>query len=200
MNEALLLITERLENRQSLQALMPKRVWDAALDERIAELPLALSTAPQADRPALIALKAGLHLLNESLGASHAYAQEIEDDATGCYWHGIMHRMEGDFSNANYWFRMAGAHPAMQRLQDRAADWVRNGTVLSDVPEGAIRDGLAEIARRTRWNASAFTGLVQLQESGRSAEDARGALEYVQHLELAELFAHTWQAAKHALG
>ena len=88
----------------TLQALMPKRAWDAELEQQIEDLPLITAATPRADLPALIALKAGLHLLNESLAASHAHAQEIEDDATGCYWHGIMHRMEGDFSNANYWF------------------------------------------------------------------------------------------------
>ncbi|MBM7566813.1 hypothetical protein [Paenibacillus sacheonensis] len=189
MNNDLEQIAERLESRQTLQALMPKKAWDADLDGRIAKLP------PSA-RPAHIALKAGLHLLNESLAASHSYSQEIEDDPTGCYWHGIMHRMEGDFSNANYWFHIAGSHPAMQKLQDRAADWVRNSTILNDVPDGAVRDGLAAIARQTRWNPSAFTSLVSLQESGKISEETRSALEYVQHLELTELFSHTRHAAR----
>ncbi|NBD26615.1 hypothetical protein [Paenibacillus glycinis] len=199
MYKALTSIAERLESRQPLQALMPKHAWDAALEQQIEDLPLITAATPRADLPALIALKAGLHLLNESLAASHAHAQEIEDDATGCYWHGIMHRMEGDFSNANYWFHMAGAHPAMQRLQERSADWVRNSTILNDLPDGAIRDGLAAIARQARWNASAFTGMISLQESGSVSEESRGALEYLQHLELTELFAHTQQAARHAI-
>jgi hypothetical protein len=197
MNKELTQIVERLENRQTLQVLMPKQAWDGALDQRIAEVPLAAK--PRSDRPELIALRAGLHLLNESLDASHAQSQEIEDDATGCYWHGIMHRMEGDFSNANYWFHMAGAHPAMQKLQDRAADWVRNSTILNDLPDGAVRDGIAAIGRQVRWNASGFTGMVALQESGGSPEETRSALEYIQHLELTELFAHTQQAARHLL-
>ncbi|QHW33322.1 hypothetical protein GZH47_22690 [Paenibacillus rhizovicinus] len=199
MNNELTLIVERLETRQTLQALMPEKAWDAALDQRIAELPIITAATPSGDKTELIALMAGLHLLNESLDASHAHAQEIEDDPTGAYWHGIMHRMEGDFSNANYWFHNAGPHPAMQKLQDRAADWVRNSTVLSDLPEGAVRDGIAAIARQVRWNASAFTAMVALQESGGSSEDTRGALEYIQHLELEELFAHTEQAARHLL-
>jgi hypothetical protein len=39
----------------------------------------------------------------------------------GAYWHGIMHRMEGDAYNAGYWFRRIGAHPAFPRLQQEAA-------------------------------------------------------------------------------
>lgn len=197
MNKELTMIAERLETRQSLQALMPKQIWDAELDRQIDELALLAADTPRDAKAALIALKAGLHLLNESLDASHAHSQEIEDDATGCYWHGIMHRMEGDFSNANYWFHMAGQHPAMQRLQDRAADWVKNSTVLNDLPDGAVRDGLAAIGKANRWNASAFTGMVSLQESGSITEETRGAIEYVQHLELLELFAYTRNAARH---
>ncbi|WP_219838611.1 hypothetical protein [Paenibacillus sp. R14(2021)] len=201
MNHALALIVKQLESRQTLQALMPKQAWDASLEQQIAELPLITAGTPRSARPALIALKAGLHLLNESLDASHGQSQEIEDDATGCYWHGIMHRMEGDFSNANYWFSMAGQHPAMEKLQERAADWVQNSTVLSDIPEGAIREGLAAIRRQVRWMPSEFTSMVALasRTSGNRSDEARSAVEYVQHLELMELFAYTQHAAKHVL-
>ncbi|WP_308635673.1 hypothetical protein [Paenibacillus silvisoli] len=199
MKNSLALIIERLESRQTMQALSPKQVWDAALDQEIEALPLLSAATPKAVVPALIALKAGLHLLNESLDASHAQSQEIEDDSTGCYWHGIMHRMEGDFSNANYWFSMAGAHPAMERLQARAADWLQNSVILGDLPDGEIREGLQLMRRQVRWNAPAFTSMIALQESEPIGEEARGALEYVQHLELMELFAYTHQAAKQAV-
>ncbi|WP_206098461.1 hypothetical protein [Paenibacillus montanisoli] len=199
MKNSLALIIERLESRQTMQALSPKQVWDAALDQEIAALPLISAATPKAAVPALIALKAGLHLLNESLDASHAQSQEIEDDPTGCYWHGIMHRMEGDFSNANYWFSMAGSHPAMERLQSRAADWLQNSVILGDLQDGEIREGLQLMRRQARWNAPAFTGMIALQESGTIGEETRGAVEYVQHLELMELFAYTLQAAKKAV-
>lgn len=199
MNVELTRIVERLESRQPLQALMPKNVWDYGLDQQISELPLIGESTPQAALSALIALRAGLHLLNESLDASHEQSQEIEDDATGCYWHGIMHRMEGDFTNANYWFHMAGAHPAMRKLQERAADWLRNSTVLNELPDGAIRGGLAGIARQARWSAGAFTEMIAIQESSSASEETRGAMEYMQHLELSELFAHTYASALHLL-
>ncbi|SDW42866.1 hypothetical protein [Paenibacillus sp. CF384] len=199
MKKSLALIIEQLESRQTMQALSPKGVWDAALDQEIAALPLITVGTPKSAQPALIALKAGLHLLNESLDASHEQSQEIEDDPTGCYWHGIMHRMEGDFSNANYWFSNAGAHPAMESLQTRVADWLQNSVVLGDLQEGTIRDSLQVMKRQVRWQASALTGMIALQESGTISEEARSAIEYVQHMELMELFAYTHQAAKRAV-
>jgi hypothetical protein len=53
-----------------------------------------------ASRPALVA---GLWLYVDDLDRSHTVSQSIED-ATGSYWHGIMHRREGDISKTNYTF------------------------------------------------------------------------------------------------
>jgi hypothetical protein len=39
----------------------------------------------------------------------------------GAYWHGIMHRMEGDAYNAGYWFRRLGRHPVFPALHSEAA-------------------------------------------------------------------------------
>jgi hypothetical protein len=51
-------------------------------------------------------LQAGLWLYVDDLDRSHHVSQSIETPV-GSYWHGIMHRREGDFSNAKYWFRRA---------------------------------------------------------------------------------------------
>lgn len=58
------------------------------------------------------ALKAGLWLYVDELDRSHDISQGMKD-ATGSYWHAIMHRREGDFWNSKYWYRNAGSHPAM---------------------------------------------------------------------------------------
>lgn len=42
-------------------------------------------------------------------------------DQTLAYWHGIMHRREGDFWNSHYWFRQVGKHPAMKMIDDYEA-------------------------------------------------------------------------------
>jgi hypothetical protein len=58
---------------------------------------------------------AGLWLLAGDLEASHAISQSDErSDAS--FWHAVMHRREGDFSNAKYWFRRVGHHPVLAEL------------------------------------------------------------------------------------
>lgn len=52
--------------------------------------------------------------------ASHAVAQDIET-AEGSYWHGIVHRIEPDSTNAGYWFRRVGRHPIFPELRERAS-------------------------------------------------------------------------------
>ncbi len=59
--------------------------------------------------------EAGIWLLAGELNRSHEVSQSIET-AEGSYWHGIMHRREGDFWNSKYWFRKVGKHPVMEQL------------------------------------------------------------------------------------
>jgi hypothetical protein len=40
--------------------------------------------------------------------AAHEVAQQHEDDPTACWLHAVAHRMEGDRSNASYWYRRCG--------------------------------------------------------------------------------------------
>jgi hypothetical protein len=54
-------------------------------------------------------LRAGALWLYGFLDESHSIAQEI-DSAEGSYWHALMHRSEGDFSNSKYWYRRVGPH------------------------------------------------------------------------------------------
>lgn len=65
-----------------------------------------------ASRPEIVA---GLWLYVDELNRSHRVSQNIATP-TGSYWHGIMHRREGDFSNSHYWFRKVGKHPAMKHI------------------------------------------------------------------------------------
>jgi hypothetical protein len=60
-----------------------------------------------ANRPELAT---ALWLYVDDLDRSHTISQGI-DGSTGAYWHGIMHRREGDFGNSHYWMRQAAAHP-----------------------------------------------------------------------------------------
>src|SRR2546426_5983164 len=58
-----------------------------------------LSDPRLANRPELAA---GLWLYVDNLERSHTVSQGIET-STGSFWHGIMHRREGDFSNSHHW-------------------------------------------------------------------------------------------------
>jgi hypothetical protein len=49
-------------------------------------------------------LQAGICLYVDDLDRSHTMSQGLPGPV-GAYWHGTMHRREGDFSNAKYWLR-----------------------------------------------------------------------------------------------
>jgi hypothetical protein len=63
----------------------------------------------------------GLLLLHNFLDLSHEISQAIHS-REGSFWHAIMHRMEGDFSNSKYWYRKVGRHPVMDNIPAEG-DW-----------------------------------------------------------------------------
>jgi hypothetical protein len=60
-------------------------------------------------------LESGLWLLAGDLNRSHTLSQDLPS-AEGSFLHGIMHRREGDFGNAKYWFRQVGTHPVFANI------------------------------------------------------------------------------------
>ena len=81
----------------------------------------------------------GLWLLHNFLDRSHSFSQDIQSPE-GSYWHGIMHRMEGDFGNSKYWFRQVGQHPVFEQLnQQTTGGWNCNNFV--DACEAAASSG-----------------------------------------------------------
>ena len=76
-------------------------------------------------------VRAGALWLHGFLDEAHRLTQQ-DSSPEGAYWHALVHRSEGDFSNALYWFRRAGDHPVQARLRDKvqeamkeqsSADW-----------------------------------------------------------------------------
>ena len=51
---------------------------------------------------------------------AHAIAQQDEEDATACWLHAILHKIEGDAGNARYWYRRAGQ--AFEAYRDPQAE------------------------------------------------------------------------------
>ena len=37
--------------------------------------------------------------------SAHAIVQRYEDDATACWIHAVLHKIEGDEGNSRYWYR-----------------------------------------------------------------------------------------------
>lgn len=54
--------------------------------------------------------------------AAHEIAQDIPS-ATGCWIHGLLHAIEGDFANSGYWYRLAGKSPI--RREQIGSEWER---------------------------------------------------------------------------
>jgi hypothetical protein len=39
---------------------------------------------------------------------AHGIVQQDEEDATSCWIHAVLHKIEGDAGNSRYWYRRAG--------------------------------------------------------------------------------------------
>jgi hypothetical protein len=103
---------------------------------------------------------AGVWLLHDYLNESHTVSQSI-DTTSGSFWHAIMHRREGDFSNAKYWFRNVGQHPTFAALSERAhvAAYLRDAD--SSLGETRLLEGT--------WDPFAFVDLCQAVARGQTA-------------------------------
>jgi hypothetical protein len=191
MNQQLQLVLERLNERETLQSLLPKKIWDQSLEGRIE----AMALPGKRTDVRIITLLAALHLRNDSLNTSHSYAQEIEHDATGAYWHGIMHRMEGDYSNAKYWFMRTGQHPVMSKVKQRVAQWLNAECNLTVIEHERTRSILDSFRTDTAWNPAQFVDLIAWQESSALSETTQRILEQLQDIEMTELFDYSLQSA-----
>ncbi len=104
-----------------------------------------------ADRESADACRAGLWLLYNFLTESHTLSQELHN-ADGAYWHALMHRREGDFSNSKYWFRRVGVHPIYAPLRDAAHHLAGN-----------------EFNSSSAWDPFEFVDLCEASLAGRSS-------------------------------
>jgi len=161
------------------QCRVSPKVLNLALQQTIA----ALEIRPMEQR----CVEAGLWLLWDCLDESHEISQTMEGKGsprTADYWHGIMHRREPDASNASYWFRRVGEHPAFQFLRDRLEQWM--------LEIGALPIQI-EIVRHRLLTQKRFDPFAMVEFS-KSAIKNRGtdeerAFRSVQYLEILNLLA-----------
>lgn len=101
---------------------------------------------------------------------AHEIAQSDEGEPDHDLLHGMIHRREGDFSNAKYWFRSAGPHAAFPMITARVASVARNHAVASKV----IKEGV--------WNPSGFVDVVR--------DVSRGHEEMCRAIQAAEMIGY----------
>ncbi|TDQ42051.1 hypothetical protein [Aureibacillus halotolerans] len=131
--------------------LLPKNTWMEALSEDILAMDSRELASEDAPEWAADAMKSALLLWNDDLHASHDISQQLEE-STGSLLHGMMHRREGDFSNASYWYQGVGDHPIFPALLEKSK------AVYPEI-----------FAEQTTWNAPQF---IQLVNQATSEKDA----------------------------
>jgi hypothetical protein len=126
---------------------------------------------------------AGIWLLYDLLDESHQVSQQVKGPE-GSFWHGIMHRREGDYSNAKYWFRQAGTLPILTPL----------GTAVEQLGAEHHAEPLAaELVRGGVFAPAAFVDACQSSVSGGGSAEA--FCRAVQQLEWELLFDSCYQRA-----
>lgn len=129
--------------------------------------PDQLLTVPITSYPHAAAMLAGLWLWHDGLDECHRIAQKQPADlrppsrlanftseapdaaSTLNFWHAIMHRREGDFSNSKYWYHRCATHPMLPAIGQQAAD------ALNPLP--ADKSFLRLL--RNGWDPDAFVDL-----------------------------------------
>ncbi len=119
-------------------------------------------------------IRAGLFYAYDALAESHGIFQGIGGD-TASYWHGMIHRREGDFENARYWFRRTGELPVYSELHLHAA------------PISPL------MARQLNWDPYVFVG--QCEQARFGGDVNRAELVALQHMEFQVMFDHLWRGA-----
>jgi hypothetical protein len=125
---------------------------------------------------------AAVWLLYDFLDESHVISQDVHN-SSGSFWHGIMHRREGDFSNAKYWFRHVGSHAIYADLAAAARDLA---------PPAAL-DAARGMTAQGEWNPHRFVDLCQAAVNRKSGDESY--LLSVQQAEWELLFDHCYAAA-----
>ncbi len=124
------------------------------------------------------ALEALAQVWHDHEPEAHAILQRHEGEADFDYVHAILHRREGDFSNAGSWLAQVGAHPVHQQLVQAAR------AVDLDCEANGIFDPQAFLALVRDYAGEAPSG--KTLDHGRWADD----LISVQDAEFRLLAAH----------
>jgi len=120
-------------------------------------------------------VRGGLLYAVDALDEAHKIFQDSPGDV-GAYWHGMMHRREGDFDNARYWFRRAGVLPFFDTLHHTASEYS------------------ALMARQSNWDPYVFTGECEQARFGET--EGLKKLSDLQRAEFETLFDYCWRQSE----
>ena len=174
----------RLDVSGAYTDLLPRQAGSARAGDLLHALsPADLVNGKLADPNDAAALLAGLWLWHDYLDESHTVSQSIET-ANGSFWHAIVHRREGDFSNAKYWYAKCRGHAILPTLAAQAND------IVAQAPADK---SLLKLTMGP-WNGAAFVDLVQ--QVHESPSDPRYPIAVaLQQLEWRALFDHCTRGA-----
>ena len=173
-----------------------------------------LLAKPAVDPAAARAMLAALWLWHDDLDMAHAIVQQSPADlrpkgrssltvihaggegderrtfddagmtATLAFWHAIIHRREGDFGNAKYWYARCRKHPLLTSLGEQVRGTVAHAPADKRLLKLAVND----------YDGAAFVDLVQ--EVHESPSDPRHEIAVaLQALEWRVLFDHCARSA-----
>ncbi len=132
-----------------------------------------------ADAAKFALVRGGLFYAMDALDECHRIFQEDHTDL-GSYWHGMMHRREGDFENARYWLRRAGELPIAAALH-------RDAARVSPL-----------MARQPTWDAYLLTG--ECERAAHGAGESRAECVALLRVEFDGLLDYCWRKAAPAAG
>jgi len=169
-------IAAKLNRRTALPLLNPVELFDTNLSR----------TIRNANLPGLVTC--GLLVWNDDIAAAHPIAQEM-DNIHGNYWHAMIHRREGDYWNAKYWFRLVGNHPVQVELtrMAEARSFLKKGVFMPGLMVDACERANERANERASEHANAHAH--ELAQTGTNAGPAPvdDEIEALQRLQLAEI-------------